>query len=144
MSYWVPTASCTGCACWRRHLRSSRRRRPHRAPRSAGRHWGDSGGRSPCRTRAGRILRAALDTPSPPPATRKGGGGHSKSDIDYDGAWYDVGCGGVSVSLCSHGNRCRRMNTGLQEPADKWRRCSRGPHIPDQSEHSSTSTGRTA
>lgn len=71
-SYWVPTASGTGCPCWRRLLRSSGRRRPHTAPRSAGRHWGGSRRRSPYKTPAGRILPAAPDTRSPPPAAEEG------------------------------------------------------------------------
>ena len=133
-SYWVPTASGTGCSCWHTFLHGRRRLRPRRVLRSAGRRWGGSKGRSQCRTQGGRTRRAARDTPNQPPATKtEGRRGIKLSDTDGS----STPC--ASVGPCSHGSRCRQTSTGRQEPADRWRRCSRGPHTPDQSEHSSTS-----
>lgn len=98
--HWVPTASGTGCACWRRLHHSSRRRPPHRVPHSAGIRWGGSTGRSLCNTRGGHTPPEDHDTPNPP------------------------------LAACSPGSRCHQMSTELQEPADRWRRYSRGPHTP--------------
>lgn len=44
----------------------------------------------------------------------------------------DRRCG--ELQPCSRDSRCRQMSTELQEPADRWRRCSKGPYSPEQAE----------